>query len=85
MIKIHIAVESGTSGYYDTDSCDMEIAELNAEVIPRQHDLIEFRLPVQNNEPCTFMVTNVLHCFDDTQQIIKVYVIPYNTGIFAKL
>lgn len=37
-----VAVKSGTNGYSDYDNCDMVLAEIPSDNIPRVGDYIEF-------------------------------------------
>lgn len=75
-----VAVKSGTNGYSNYDNCDMVLAEIPSDNIPRVGDTLKFGDKSNRNQK-TYLVREVTRSFNhknDTHEFgewIYVYVI----------
>ncbi|WP_211747909.1 hypothetical protein [Paenibacillus sp. Marseille-Q4541] len=58
-----VAVKSGTNGYYDYDNCDMVIAEIPSNNIPRIGEILEFG-NAENRNRKQYLVREVKRVFN---------------------
>lgn len=58
-----VAVKSGTNGYSDYDNCDMILAEIPSDNIPRVGDILEFGDKNNGNQK-RYLVREIKHIFN---------------------
>lgn len=74
-----VAIKSGTNGHYDYDNCDMVIAEIPSNDIPRLGEILEFG-DAENRKWEQYLVREVKRVFNhknekqDFSEWIYVYV-----------
>lgn len=87
MYKYNINIKSGTSGWYDYDSCDYSFGEFETQFIPRIGETISINLETDNTNPRTgetitkyydFLVRDVVHWIGKVGSGTTVYVIATN-------
>lgn len=75
-----MAIKSGTSGHSDYDNCDLIVAEITSNNIPRKGDVLVFG-DEENRHKNRYLVTNIERTYNhknekqDFGEWIYVYVI----------
>lgn len=86
-MEICLNIKSGTGGWYSHDGCDMAVAEIETDHIPRKDDIIEIH--EEGKDQAFYLVTEIRRSYSfkakenskwagpDKTEFITVYVIPY--------